>query len=53
MYERVLVIDDSQEIREFLCEYILQPKGFEVMQAANGLDRPGNGDRQRAGADDC
>jgi two-component system NtrC family sensor kinase len=37
MYERVLIIDDSQEIREFLCEYILQPKGFEVLQAANGL----------------
>jgi len=37
MYERVLIIDDSQEIREFLSEYILQPKGFEVLQAANGL----------------
>ncbi len=37
MYERVLVIDDSQEIRDFLCEYILQPKGFEVLQASNGL----------------
>jgi two-component system NtrC family sensor kinase len=37
MYERVLVIDDSQEIRDFLTEYILQPKGFEVFQASNGL----------------
>ncbi|HEX6386260.1 MAG TPA: response regulator [Anaerolineae bacterium] len=37
MYERVLVIDDSQEIRDFLSEYILQPKGFEVLTAANGL----------------
>ena len=37
MYERVLVVDDSQEIRDFLSEYILQPKGFEVMQASNGL----------------
>ncbi len=37
MYERVLIIDDSQEIRDFLCEYILQPKGFEVLQASNGL----------------
>ncbi|HIE55296.1 MAG TPA: response regulator [Chromatiaceae bacterium] len=37
MYERVLVVDDSQEIRDFLCEYILQPKGFEVLQASNGL----------------
>ncbi len=37
MYERVLVIDDSQEIREFLSEYILKPKGFEVLTASNGL----------------
>lgn len=37
MYERVLIIDDSQEIRDFLSEYILQPKGFEVLQASNGL----------------
>jgi two-component system, NtrC family, sensor kinase len=37
MYERVLIIDDSQEIRDFLCEYILEPKGFEVLQASNGL----------------
>jgi two-component system, NtrC family, sensor kinase len=37
MYERVLVIDDSQEIRDFLSEYILKPKGFEVITASNGL----------------
>jgi two-component system, NtrC family, sensor kinase len=37
MYERVLVIDDSQEIRDFLSEYILKPKGFEVLTASNGL----------------
>ena len=37
MYERVLVIDDSQEIRDFLTEYILKPKGFEVLSASNGL----------------
>ena len=37
MYERVLVIDDSQDIRDFLSEYILQPKGFEVLTASNGL----------------
>ncbi|MCP5094306.1 MAG: response regulator [Chloroflexi bacterium] len=37
MYERVLIIDDSQEIRDFLSEYILQPKGFEVLTASNGL----------------
>lgn len=37
MYERVLIIDDSQEIRDFLKDYILQPKGFEVLTATNGL----------------
>jgi two-component system NtrC family sensor kinase len=37
MYERVLIIDDSQEIREFLTDYILKPKGFEVLSASNGL----------------
>lgn len=37
MYEKVLVIDDSQEIRDFVVEYILRPKGFEVMTASDGL----------------
>lgn len=37
MYERVLIIDDSQEIRDFLSDYILKPKGFEVIMASNGL----------------
>ena len=37
MYERVLIIDDSQEIRDFLSDYILKPKGFEVLTASNGL----------------
>ncbi len=37
MSERVLVIDDSKEIRDFLAEYILEPKGFEVLLAVDGL----------------
>lgn len=37
MYERVLVIDDSQDIRDFLVENILRPKGFEVYAASDGL----------------
>ena len=37
MYERVLIVDDSQEIRDFLAEYILKPMGFEVLTASNGL----------------
>lgn len=37
MTERVLVIDDSKEIRDFLTEYVLEPKGFQVLTASNGL----------------
>jgi len=37
MIERVLVVDDSKEIREFLIERILEPKGFQALVAANGL----------------
>ncbi len=37
MYERVLVIDDSPEIRDFLVENILRPKGFEVLAASDGM----------------
>jgi two-component system NtrC family sensor kinase len=38
MKERVLVVDDSKEVRNFLSEYILKPRGFEVLLAANGLE---------------
>ncbi len=37
MSERVLIIDDSKEIRDFLIEYILEPMGFEVLSADDGL----------------
>lgn len=37
MYERVLVVDDSKEIRDYLVEYILEPKGYEVLLAEDGL----------------
>lgn len=36
--ERVLVVDDAREIREFLYEYILEPAGFEVLSASDGLE---------------
>jgi two-component system NtrC family sensor kinase len=36
MYERVLIVDDSEEVRNFLIDYILKPKGFEVLIATNG-----------------
>lgn len=35
--ECVLVVDDAREIREFLTEYILEPRGFRVLTAADGL----------------
>lgn len=35
---RTLVIDDSAQMREFVTNYILKPQGFEVEQAANGLE---------------
>lgn len=38
MRERVLVVDDAPEIRNFLAEYILKPRGFEVFTAVNGLE---------------
>lgn len=37
-HERVLVVDDSREIRDFLSEYILRPRGFEVITAGDGLE---------------
>lgn len=37
-HERVLVIDDAREIREFLVDYVLHPRGFEVLTAADGLE---------------
>jgi two-component system NtrC family sensor kinase len=36
--ERVLVVDDARDIREFLTEYILEPNGYEVLTAADGLE---------------
>lgn len=36
--ERVLVVDDAREIREFLKEYILDPGGYEVLTASDGLE---------------
>jgi class 3 adenylate cyclase/DNA-binding response OmpR family regulator len=35
---RVLVVDDSQDIREFVAEYILQPNGYAVEVARDGAE---------------
>jgi two-component system NtrC family sensor kinase len=36
--ERILVIDDSPEIRSFLCDAVLGPRGFEVILAHDGQE---------------
>ncbi len=36
--ETILIADDSKGIRDFLIEYILKPKGFQVIVATNGRD---------------
>lgn len=35
---RVLVVDDSPDIREFVSDYILKPRGFNVETARDGAD---------------
>ena len=35
---RVLVVDDSRQIREFVVQYILEPNDFEVVEATNGAE---------------
>jgi class 3 adenylate cyclase/DNA-binding response OmpR family regulator len=35
---KVLVIDDSRQIREFVIEYVLEPNGFEIDVATNGAE---------------
>ncbi len=36
--ERVLVVDDARSIRDFITEYILAPRGFEILIATDGLE---------------
>ncbi|MBN1995855.1 MAG: response regulator [Anaerolineae bacterium] len=35
---KVLVVDDSPQIREFVIEYVLRPNGFEIDQATDGAE---------------
>lgn len=35
---RVLVVDDSDEMRRFVVKYVLEPNGFEVLEAADGAE---------------
>ncbi len=34
--ERILIVDDGRENREFIAEYILQPNGYEALMAQDG-----------------
>jgi class 3 adenylate cyclase/DNA-binding response OmpR family regulator len=36
--ERILVVDDGQENREFVVEYILEPAGYEALVARDGVE---------------
>lgn len=36
--ERILVVDDSKENREFVVNFVLKPIGFEPVQARDGLE---------------
>ncbi len=35
---RVLVVDDSRDMREFVVKYVLKPNGFEALEAADGVE---------------
>ncbi len=35
---RILVVDDSPEMREFVIKYVLEPNGFEALVAADGIE---------------
>ena len=36
--ERVLVVDDGQENREFVVDYVLKPAGYQTLVARDGLE---------------
>lgn len=36
--ERILVVDDGQENRDFIVEYVLQPYGYEALTARDGSE---------------
>ncbi len=37
-HERILVIDDSPQAREFAVEYVLKPNGFKSIVARDGAE---------------
>ena len=35
--EKILVIDDSSDVRDYVADYVLRPSGYEPLTAANGV----------------
>ena len=36
--ERILIVDDGRENRDFIQEYILEPNGYQALMAKDGLE---------------
>ncbi len=36
--EKILVVDDGQENRDFIAEYVLQPNGYQPLMARDGVE---------------
>src|SRR5438034_9127701 len=36
--ERILVVDDGADMREFVIKYVLKPNGFAYVEARDGLE---------------
>jgi predicted aminopeptidase len=36
--ERILVVDDGSDMREFVIQYVLRPNGFSFLEARDGLE---------------
>jgi CheY-like chemotaxis protein len=36
--EKILVVDDGKENREFVIDYVLKPGGFVPLQARDGME---------------
>jgi DNA-binding response OmpR family regulator len=36
--ERILIVDDGRENREFIAEYVLEPNGYQALMAKDGME---------------
>ena len=39
--EKILVVDDSREMRDFITHYVLRPKGYDILTAEDGASALG------------